>query len=159
MMRILSEYDCYEDHDESDFDHLHEICTNIIAEYGAVAKYGFFGAWDGPVYGGSIITDPDTLYGHITQEFSVITSFEFGFVDDDGGMLWEIQRYCTSTVPPLTVLPNSFYLKQWHHDGCNLYMIRPFKKKAMNDSPPENGGSFIEWCNGITTDVELDKVI
>ena len=158
MMRILSKYDCYEEYDESDFDRLHEICTNVISEYGAVAKYGFFGRWTGPDYGGSIITDPDTLYGHITQDFSILMSFEFGVIEDEEEMLSEIQRYCEFPVPPLIVHPNSLYLKQWHHDGCNLYMIRPLKKEASVDGP-SNGESFFEWCDENTMDVELCKVI
>lgn len=143
-MEKLFTYDPYladEDIDlvEMATDDLFEICKRLIDEYKTVVKYGFFGAWDGPKFGGAFITDPKILYGHITQEFRVPMYIELMYTDKDDTVS-EIQRYCGST--ELEVPVGSLVLLQHHHDGCNQYIIRP----SPNEEEFTYDCGFIEWC-------------
>ena len=69
--------------EEVDTEYLREICVDVLAEYRRVVKYGFFGAWDGPRFGGSVIDDPAILFGHITQDFSVPMVIELMYADEE----------------------------------------------------------------------------
>ena len=138
--------------DEFKKEYLTDMCKNLIFKYGTIAKYGFFGAWNGPQGGGSLITDAKTLYGHITQDFSMQMSWDLSYVDKAMRMQ-EIQRY--SYPVPIDVPAGSLLLRQWHHDGCNCYILRPIKKGHTY------GGrtNFLEWCDKYTKRVDLKGVI
>lgn len=150
MTKTLFMYDPYSsDDNELAIDHLHETCTNIIEEYGTVVKYGFFGAWDGPKYGGSFITTAKDLFGHITQDFTVPMTIELKYIDEDDSIA-EIQRYAHMT--SLDMKKGSLLLLQHHHDGCNQYIIR-----AAGDIPEygiNNVFEFMDWCEKNTRDIE-----
>ena len=140
MTEILFTYDPYSsDDNDLAIDNLHEMCTNIINEYGTVVKYGFFGAWDGPKYGGSFITTAKDLFGHITQDFTVPMTIELKYIDEDDCVA-EIQRYAHMT--SLDVKEGSLLLLQHHHDGCNQYIIRAVDGPIDDEY---NVYEFIEW--------------
>ncbi len=149
MSETLFEYDSYDDMDKDlEIERLHEMCTNIIAEYGHVAKYGFFGAWDGPKYGGSFIDTPEVLFGHITQDFTVPMVIELKYIDEDDSVA-EIQRY--SHMTSLDVKAGSLLLLQHHHDGCNQYIIRAVDGKIDDEY---NVCEFIEWAENNSYPIE-----
>lgn len=131
---------------------LDDFCNNLIKKYGTIAKYGFFGGWDGPQFGGSLLTGAKILKGHITQDFRVRMSWDLSYIEEPEEVR-EIQRYCTPTM--LTVPPKSILLRQWHHDGCNCYIIRPMKKNHRYNGKP----FFTEWCRRHTNDVDLEGLI
>ena len=140
MITKIMEYNDDTDEVSMAWDFLTDVCQKI-ANDGEVAKYGYFGSWNGPEYGGSIIDTPELLRGHICQDFSVPMSFTLEYTDEDTEIN-PTQRYCSST--PLKIPAHSYILKQWHHDGCNCYVIRPVKKgKTYNN---EGKTTFIQWC-------------
>ena len=152
--QILFSYDSYLEEDyDNEIEHLHEICTNIIAEYGTVVKYGFFGAWDGPKYGGSFIDTPELLFGHITQDFTVPMAIELKYIDEDDSIA-EIQRY--SHMTSLDVEAGSLLLLQHHHDGCNQYIIRAVDGPIDDEY---NVCEFIEWAENNSYPIDLDLLI
>ena len=129
-------------------DYLHQICSGLILKYGTIAKYGFFGAWDGPKGGGSLITSTKDLYGHITQDFSIPMSWDLSYADESERME-ELQRY--SYPVPIDIPAGSLILRQWHHDGCNCYVLRPVK------TGKQYGGrtNFLDWCAKNTKKLDL----
>lgn len=153
MEDIIFGYDPYLDKDyEDEIEHLHEICMNIIAEYGTVVKYGFFGAWDGPKYGGSFISDPKILFGHITQDFTVPMAIELRYIDEDDSVA-EIQRY--SHMTSLDVQAGSLLLLQHHHDRCNQYIIRAVDGPIDDEY---NVCEFIEWAENNSYPIERSVI-
>lgn len=153
MIPIISyDNDMPDDWDGLMDDALTRICENIIQKYGTIAKYGFFGAWDGPRYGGSLISDAKELRGHICQDFTVNMSWELAYACESENVE-EIQRYCSPTM--LAIPPKSILLRQWHHDGCNHYILRPVK----DDFNQDGGESFVKWCKEHTNELELEGVI
>lgn len=153
MIPIISyDDDMPDDWDDSMTDALTRICENIIQKYGTIAKYGFFGTWDGPMYGGTLIDDSKLLRGHICQDFMLSMSFELAYFDKEE-VVGTMQRYSPTTV--FTVPPKSILLRQWHHDGCNHYILRPVKDGFNQDGRE----SFVKWCMEHTSDLELDGII
>ena len=123
MAKKLIEYDDGESDADFVWDELTEICEDIMKNHKKVVKWGFFGTWNGAEPGGSIITDMKTLRGHICQDFSRPMSFSLEYADE-GEVIEPMQRYCSST--KLEIPKGSLILKQWHHDGCNVYYIRGY---------------------------------
>lgn len=152
-MDTLFIYDVHDDiWTEEMQESLADMCKNLILKYGAVAKYGFFGSWDGPEYGGSVINLSRTLMGHITQDFAVPMSWDLSYAEKQE-TIKEQQRYCDST--ELTIPAGSFVLRQWHHDGCNCYIIRPVTSGSVFNGK----GSFFDWCGKHTKRVSLKEVL
>ena len=145
---VFHREDYSDDEEDFDIERRCEICTDIIAEYGTVVKYGYFGAWDGPQYGGSFIDTPELLFGHITQDFCVPMDIELLYADKDESVS-EIQRYCSMT--PMDVKAGSLVLLQHHHDGCNQYIIRAVDGPIDDDYTAEE---FIEWAMNNSYDIE-----
>jgi len=153
MIPIISyDNDMPEDWDDSMTDALTRICEKLIEKYGTIAKYGFFGTWDGPRYGGSLIDDAKELRGHICQDFTVNMSWELVYAGEQEN-IEEIQRYCSPTL--LAIPPKSILLRQWHHDGCNCYILRPLTVKGDY----EGAIPFNDWCKDNTGSLELEGVI
>ena len=152
-MKKIFGYDPYDEYDCTDMvEDLRSMCEKIMDIYGCVAKYGYFGAWDGPKYGGSFISTAKDLFGHITQDFTVPMDIELYFTDENMKMA-ELQRY--SSVTPLDIPMNSLILLQHHHDGCNQYIIRAcdIPEYGVNDY-----ASFIEYCENNSKDIRLDDL-
>ena len=145
-MRTLFEY---HPGDDCDTEYLHDLCERIMDRHQQVVKYGFFGAWDGPVWGGSLLTYPRALYGHVSQEFTVNMSIKLCYTEENETVR-ELQRYCDST--PVTVPANSLLLLQHHHDGCNQYIIRA--AEGMDTSEIHDAKSFIRYCAENSADID-----
>lgn len=96
MIKTLIECDIYDGYVDDVWDSLTEICTDLIDRYGKIVKWGYFGRWDGPSYGGSIIEDMSTLRGHICQDFCVDMTFRLEYTDEE---ITEapFQPYCNPT--------------------------------------------------------------
>lgn len=123
MARKLIEYDDGESDADFVWDMLTELCEEIMEKHPKIVKWGFFGTWNGPEYGGSIITNVETLRGHICQDFSRPMSFSLEYADEDE-VIEPTQRYCSPT--KLEIPKGSLILRQWHHDGCNVYYLRGY---------------------------------
>ena len=109
--------------EESAWDELTYICKTLIENNKKFTKWGFFGTWNGPEFGGSFIDSLKYLRGHICQDFTVQMGFALEYTDEDV-KVEPTQRYCGSTA--LSVPAGSLILKQWHHDGCNVYFLRKY---------------------------------
>ena len=139
--------------DEWDDEWLEQLCKRLILMYGKIAKYGFFGSWSGPEYGGSIIDDWRTLKGHITQDFSFPLDWSLEFIHEKTTEV-PIQRY-SEAKGKLEIPKNSILLTQWHHDGTNAYILRPVKQ-GMDYSGRTN---FIDWCQKYTKGINLTMAL
>lgn len=122
MLKKLIEFAPCED-SELAWDNLTDICNEIIAKNKKLTKWGFFGTWCGPEYGGSFIETLQFLRGHICQDFTIPISFELSYTDCDT-IIAPTQRYCEPT--SISIPAGSLILKQWHHDGCNVYFLRKY---------------------------------
>ena len=122
MITKLIEYLPCEDTDLA-WDRLTEICEELLKENKRFTKWGFFGSWCGPEYGGSFIDSVEYLRGHICQDFSVRMGFTLEYTDCDT-IIAPTQRYCEPT--SISIPAGSLILKQWHHDGCNVYFLRKY---------------------------------
>ena len=129
MISKIVEYNDTEDECQMVWDRLTEICEDIFKKMDKVVKWGFFGTWNGPQFGGSFITTPEVLRGHICQDFTRPMSFELSYTDEEIEVE-PTQRYYGSTA--LKIPANSLILKQWHHDGCNVYYLRGY---VSGDNP------------------------
>ena len=125
MFKTLFEYDDDEPCDlDLVFDRLTEVCEDLLKKNKkGFTKWGFFGTWCGPEYGGSFLQDLKNLRGHICQDFSVPMSFSLKYTDEDA-VVCPLQRYCAPT--SITVPKGSLLLTQYHHDGCNVYILRQY---------------------------------
>lgn len=122
MITKLTEYSPCEDSDLA-WERLTELCEDILRENKKLTKWGYFGTWCGPEYGGSFIDDLKNLRGHICQDFTIPMSYELSYTDCDT-IIAPTQRYCEST--SISIPAGSLILKQWHHDGCNVYFLRKY---------------------------------
>lgn len=139
--------------EEWDDEWLSHFCKNLIFRYGKIAKYGFFGRWDGPEYGGSIIDDWRQLKGHITQDFTVSMDWRLEFIHEKTKEV-PLQRYVENK-GVLDIPKNSILLTQWHHDGTNAYILRPVKQ-GMNYS---GRTPFLGWCARYTKGIDLASIL
>lgn len=141
MRTMLIEYNDGDDTDIA-WDRLTEICEELLKNNGAFTKWGFFGTWMGPEYGGSFLKDLQNLRGHICQDFTIPLSFSLEYVDE-GCTEMPAQRYCGAT--PLGIPSGSLILKQWHHDGCNVYFLR----KYVDGDHPRDARTEDVDCRGL----------
>lgn len=141
MRKMLIEYTQEEDTDIV-FDRLTEICEVLLKNNGAFTKWGFFGTWCGPEYGGDIIKDLKWLRGHICQDFSFPFSWSLEYTDEIRAEK-PMQRYCEAT--GLIIPKGSLILKQWHHDGCNVYFLR----KYVDGDHPRDAITADVDCKGL----------
>lgn len=134
----------YNQGDDTDivWDRLTEICEELLKENKRFTKWGFFGTWCGPEYGGSFIDSVQYLRGHICQDFTVDMSFSLEYTDE-GCTEMPTQRYCAAT--PIGIPSGSLILKQWHHDGCNVYFLR----KYISGDHPRNAMTEDVNCGGL----------
>lgn len=128
MLTTLLEYSPCEDSDLA-WEELTSICEDLLKKNKKLTKWGFFGTWCGPEYGGDFLADLNNLRGHICQDFERPLSFSLEYTDSDV-LLTPTQRYCEPTT--IGVPAGSLILKQWHHDGCNVYF---FRKYVSGDHP------------------------
>lgn len=151
-MKKILEFDTYDNEESVAFD-LRQWCSRMIGEYPVIAKYGSFGMWNGPVYGGTLITTEKDLFGHICQDFSVNMNVALLFTEEKD-TVESIQRYCPSY--HMEIPPKSVILIQCHHDGTNQYILRPVRKGRKYD---ESKGSFIEWCKKNTMTIRREVAL
>lgn len=130
MPRLLAKYDPYEVEDEWDAEAQAEnfsedlscIIDMIFNNYDKVYIRGAVGGWDGPSWGEIQIDDPKKLRNFICQEDII----ELSFIDDsEDECISELQRY--SGQWSLNAKKGDMIIKQWHHDGCNIFIMRPMK--------------------------------
>jgi len=141
MRKMLIEYNQDEDTDIV-YERLTEICEELLKNNKILTKWGFFGTWMGPEYGGDIIKDLKWLRGHICQDFSFPFSWSLEYTDE-GCTEMPAQRYCAAT--PLGIPSGSLILKQWHHDGCNVYFLRRY---VDGDNPRDAMTADVD-CKGL----------
>lgn len=125
-MRTLLKYDCFEDDEfEGEYisDYLDDIAEKIFSKHDTLVIQGNIGRWDGP--------QPVTFFLHYPKDFkrfiSSQDSFEICFADNDE-TISELQRY--SEQWSFDADQGALIVKQWHHDGCNIFSIFPKNKKG-----------------------------
>ena len=110
------------DRAESDFivEDLEALYNRMMKDHPGILITGRLGRWDGP-------HDIPPMKAFSFEDFMKlfdkdIRAFEICFVDEEQDVS-ELQRYSAqwSTSAPR----NSVIVKAWHHDGCNIFVLRP----------------------------------
>lgn len=126
-MQLLLKYDPYDtDYSEDDWmlieDDLDCILDKIFDRYEGLEFTGNLGLWDGPHPVEAKAWNIDTAKRLILDQDVI----ELWYIDDEADVS-EIQRY--SGQWSMHISKGCMLLKQWHHDGCNILMIKPIGKK------------------------------
>ena len=143
MSRLLTKYDPYDVPDNGDMfdleyagemfsEDLSCIIDHIFEHYDSVFIRGSVGRWDGPSYGELILTKPEDLKRFICDACDII---EISLVEEDEEVS-EIQRF--SHQWSLSAKKGEILIEQWHHDGCNMFLMRPMKNKKRSIFKPED---------------------
>lgn len=122
-MQTVLEYDPTEDYNneyrwEDVENELASLAHRIFKHHKAVFVEGNIGRWDGPMPVQAKITDEASLIRIITMTDTF--SIEFA---DEAVNVSELQRYSSQWYIPVEV--GDLVVKQWHHDGCNILIIKP----------------------------------
>ena len=141
MSRLLAKYDPYDVEDDWDAEAQAEnfsedlscIIGSIFSNYDKVYIKGAVGRWDGPHWGEIIIDDPKELREFICNEDII----ELSLIDDEEDEdVSELQRY--SSQWSLNAQKGDMIIKQWHHDGCNIFIMKPMKGINRLEFRPED---------------------
>lgn len=116
-----------EDYNGDDYDLLTERVDGIVSSlfvYGddKVRVSGYFGLYNGPKGLDVVVEDEAQLRRFICSQ----DEFELDFIEEDISIS-ELQRY--SQQWSMDVEAGCVLLKQWHHDGCNIFMLQPLDEK------------------------------
>lgn len=127
-MRTLLKWSAFDEHDDPDFeaecirDETDRFVKHLFSLFNSFIMYVTIGRWDGPYDETVIISDEEQMKRLILQ-FDV---FELTFEDEDVH-IGEIQRYTKQW--KRFVKKGTVVLRGWHHDGCNIYQIKPITEK------------------------------
>ena len=129
------------DRDEFDFvmEDLEALYNRMMKNHPGILITGRLGRWDGPH---DIFPVKAFSFDDFMKMFnSDIRAFEIYFVDEEQDVS-ELQRYSAqwSTSAP----NNSVLVKAWHHDGCNIFVLRPLIDKDK-DETGEYTMEELEW--------------
>ena len=126
-MKTLVEYDPTEDDGtywEDIENELASLAHRIFKRYKNILVEGNIGRWDGPMPVQAKVHDEATLIRIITST----DTFTIEFADEDVNVS-ELQRYSSQWYIPVET--GDIVVKQWHHDGCNILIVKPDADKKF----------------------------
>lgn len=129
------------DRDEFDFvnEDLEALYNRMMENHPGILITGRLGRWDGPH---DIFPMKAFSFNDFMEMFDKdIRAFEIYFVDEEQDVS-ELQRY--SAQWKTSAPKNSVLVKAWHHDGCNIFVLRPLVKKE-GDTVGEYTMEELEW--------------
>lgn len=139
-MQLLLKYDPYDtDYSEDDWmlieDDLECMLERIFDKYDGIQFEGNLGLWNGPHPVEAKVWDIRKAKNIILDQDVI----ELWYVDEDQNVS-ELQRY--SGQWSMHVEKGCMLLKQWHHDGCNILVLRPIGKETDMVFSPEEVGLY-----------------
>ena len=129
------------DRDEFDFvlEDLEALYNRMMNNHPGILITGRLGRWDGPH---DIFPMKAFSFDDFMKMFDKdIRAFEIYFVDEEQDVS-ELQRY--SAQWKTSAPNNSVLVKAWHHDGCNIFVLRPLIDKDK-DKTGEYTMEELEW--------------
>lgn len=142
----MRELMCFDENniaDRAEFDFVMEdleaLYNRMMKDHPGILITGRLGLWDGPH---DIFPMKAFSFEDFMKMFnSDIVAFEMNFVEDDEDVS-ELQRY--SSQWKISAPKNSVLVKAWHHDGCNIFVLRPLVHKDK-DKTGEYTMEELEW--------------